>query len=123
MINDVLDFSKIEAGKLTLDPVEFNPREVVEEAVRGVAILADERKLELLVDIADDMPEAVIGDAGRVRQVLLNLVSNAIKFTVQGEVVVTAKLDDSTPSRFHSRSCSTSASRTAASAFRRTSSA
>jgi signal transduction histidine kinase/CheY-like chemotaxis protein/ligand-binding sensor domain-containing protein len=92
VINDVLDFSKIEAGKLTLDPVEFNPREVIEEAVRSVAILADERKLELLVDVADDMPEAVIGDAGRMRQVLLNLVSNAIKFTVQGEVVVTATL-------------------------------
>ena len=98
VINDVLDFSKIEAGKLTLDPVEFNPREVVEETVRSVAILADEHKLELLVDISDDMPDAVIGDAGRMRQVLLNLVSNAIKFTVQGEVVVTAKLADSQPS-------------------------
>lgn len=94
VINDVLDFSKIEAGRLALDPVEFNPRETIEEAVRSLAILADERKLELLVDIADDMPEAVIGDAGRMRQVLLNLVSNAIKFTVQGEVVVTATLLD-----------------------------
>ena len=129
VINDVLDFSKIEAGKLTLDPVEFNPREVIEEAVRSVAILADERKLELLVDIADDMPEAVIGDAGRMRQVLLNLVSNAIKFTVQGEVVVTARLRArATAGRSRravdrSRSCCTSASPTAASAFRRTSSA
>jgi signal transduction histidine kinase/DNA-binding response OmpR family regulator/streptogramin lyase len=97
VINDVLDFSKIEAGKLTLDPVEFNPREVVEETVRSVATLADERKLELLVDISDDMPDAVIGDAGRMRQVLLNLVSNAIKFTVQGEVVVTARLEAFNP--------------------------
>jgi signal transduction histidine kinase/ligand-binding sensor domain-containing protein/DNA-binding response OmpR family regulator len=93
VINDVLDFSKIEAGKLALDPVEFNPREVVEDTARSVAILADERKLELLVDIDDDMPEAVIGDAGRMRQVLLNLVSNAIKFTVHGEVVVTARVE------------------------------
>ena len=92
VINDVLDFSKIEAGKLTLDPVEFSPREIIEEAVRSVAILADERRLELLVDVADDMPDAVIGDAGRMRQVLLNLVSNAIKFTTQGEVVITARL-------------------------------
>jgi CheY-like chemotaxis protein len=92
VINDVLDFSKIEAGKLTLDPVEFSPREMIEEAVRSVAILADERKLELMVDVADDMPDAVIGDAGRMRQVLLNLVSNAIKFTTEGEVVVTARL-------------------------------
>jgi signal transduction histidine kinase/ligand-binding sensor domain-containing protein/DNA-binding response OmpR family regulator len=87
VINDVLDFSKIEAGKFTLSASEFSPRELVEEAVRSVAVIAHEKGLELIVDVSLDVPDAMVGDEGRLRQVLLNLLGNAIKFTERGEVV------------------------------------
>jgi CheY-like chemotaxis protein len=88
VINDVLDFSKIEAGKLELDPLEFDLRSTVGDALRALALRAHEKGLELACDIAADVPDALVGDAGRLRQVLLNLVGNAIKFTERGEVVL-----------------------------------
>ncbi|HZE80025.1 MAG TPA: ATP-binding protein, partial [Candidatus Polarisedimenticolia bacterium] len=88
VINDILDFSKIEARKLDLDMVEFDLRQVVEEALRTVAVAAHKKGLELACDIESDSPASLVGDPGRLRQVILNLVNNAIKFTEAGEVVL-----------------------------------
>lgn len=86
VINDVLDFSKIEAGKLDLETLDFNLRNLLEETLRPLAVRADEKRIELLCDIAPEVPELVQGDCSRIRQVVLNLVGNAIKFTQLGEV-------------------------------------
>jgi len=88
LINDVLDFSKIEAGKLELEKLPFELREHVGDTLKLLAARASQKGLELALDVAADVPEVVIGDAGRLRQVLLNLLGNAIKFTHEGEVVV-----------------------------------
>jgi len=88
IINDVLDFSKIESGKVELESIDFDPREIVEDTVASLAANASGKGLELLVDISKTIPQRVVGDPGRVRQVLSNLIGNAIKFTAQGEVVV-----------------------------------
>jgi len=89
VINDVLDFSKIEAGMLDLNLVEFQPRENIEETIRVLALSAHQKGLELICDIDRSLPAILVGDALRIRQVLVNLISNAIKFTQRGEVVVT----------------------------------
>jgi two-component system sensor histidine kinase/response regulator len=91
VINDILDYSKIEAGKLDLDPVEFRLRSVLEDTLKTLALRAHRKGLELTCDIDLEMPERVVGDAGRLRQVLINLVGNAIKFTEKGEVIVCAR--------------------------------
>ena len=93
VINDILDFSKIEAGRIELDNVEFDLRECLELALKAVAVRADEKGLELLCEVAPHVPEVVKGDPGRLRQVIINLVGNAIKFTEVGEVAVHAELD------------------------------
>jgi two-component system, sensor histidine kinase and response regulator len=87
-INDILDFSKIEAGKLSLEQVDFDLRDAIEEVIELVAERAHEKNLELVCNIPTDVPTAVQGDPYRLRQVLINLIGNAIKFTDQGEVVV-----------------------------------
>ena len=94
VINDILDFSKIEAGKMELELLDFNLRDCVEETLKTLAFRADEKKLELVCEIAPEVPELVRGDSGRLRQILLNLVGNAIKFTHHGEVAVTVSIDD-----------------------------
>jgi signal transduction histidine kinase/CheY-like chemotaxis protein len=86
VINDILDFSKIEAGKLDLDSIPVNLHELIEETMRLLAFRAHEKGLELLCDIQPEVPEQVIGDPTRLRQVVLNLTGNAIKFTDRGEV-------------------------------------
>jgi len=88
IVNDVLDFSKIEARKLALDRVPFPLRDTVEDLLRTIGVRAQQRGLELACEIRADVPDVLIGDAGRLKQVLTNLVGNAIKFTEQGEVVV-----------------------------------
>jgi PAS domain S-box-containing protein len=88
ILNDILDFSKIEARKLHLDPVPFHLRDIVGDTVRALAFRAQQKIVELACHISRDVPEYVIGDPGRLRQVIVNLVGNAIKFTTQGEVVV-----------------------------------
>jgi two-component system, sensor histidine kinase and response regulator len=93
VINDILDYSKIEAGKIELETINFNLRNCVEQALKTFALLAHEKKLELLCEIAADVPEMLDGDPGRMRQILLNLVSNAIKFTSHGEVAVRVAID------------------------------
>ncbi len=90
LLNDVLDFSKIEAGKLELDPAVFDLRETVDHALRGLAEQARGKDLELAAVIAEEIPERLVGDGGRLRQVIVNLVSNAIKFTDAGEVSLEA---------------------------------
>jgi two-component system, sensor histidine kinase and response regulator len=88
IVNDILDFSKIEAGRMELDSVPFSLRDTIEEALGSVAVRAHQKGLELLCDVASDVPDRLIGDAGRVRQVLLNLLGNAVKFTESGEVAL-----------------------------------
>ncbi|HEV2197890.1 MAG TPA: response regulator [Candidatus Acidoferrum sp.] len=88
VINDILDFSKIEAGKIDLESVDFDVRDGLESALKTLAVRADEKGLELLCEVAPEVPEIARGDITRLRQVLLNLVGNAIKFTNEGEVAV-----------------------------------
>jgi two-component system, sensor histidine kinase and response regulator len=88
VINDILDFSKIEAGKLDLDLIPFDLAETIEESLRALAFRAHEKGLELACDIDPHIPSHLIGDPVRIRQILLNLVNNAIKFTAAGEVEV-----------------------------------
>ncbi len=96
IINDLLDFSKIQAGKLELAPADFGLRAAVGDTVRALAMRAHSKGLELVCHVQPDVPDALVGDAGRLRQILLNLVSNAVKFTDQGEVVVGVSLDKET---------------------------
>lgn len=91
VINDILDFSKIEARKLELDPHEFSVHSLVRHATRALSLRAVEKELELVCDIAADVPDRVVGDALRLQQVLTNLLGNAIKFTAQGEVVLSVE--------------------------------
>lgn len=93
VINDILDFSKIEAGKIDLEAIEFSLRDFLETALKTMALRADEKGLELLCEIAPDVPEVVKGDSARLRQVIVNLLGNAIKFTSQGEVAVRVSVD------------------------------
>ncbi|MFF9819302.1 response regulator [Streptomyces sp. NPDC014006] len=97
LINDILDLSKLEAGKLELDEVAFNPQALVEEVISLVAQTPQAQGLELLSDYSPDLPVMVLGDAGRLRQVLLNLTSNAVKFTESGEVVLRLRPDPGPP--------------------------
>ena len=92
IINDILDFSKIEAGKLQLDNFEFNLHDALAETVRGMALRAHQKKLEIAYSIDPNIPAYVVGDAGRLHQTLVNLIANSVKFTEQGEVVVRARL-------------------------------
>ncbi|MDH3394138.1 MAG: response regulator, partial [Desulfobulbaceae bacterium] len=87
IINDILDFSKIEAGKLELDFTPFSLRDMLDEALRILAIKANEKGLELIYHVLDDVPDGLVGDSGRLRQIFVNLIGNALKFTHQGEVV------------------------------------
>src|SRR5262249_42603081 len=95
VINNILDFSKIEAGKLDVDPVEFNVRDVLADAVKMLAARAQQKGLELVFHVQPTVPEWLRGDSMRLRQILVNLVGNAIKFTEQGEIVVRAVLHSS----------------------------
>jgi two-component system sensor histidine kinase/response regulator len=88
VINDVLDFSKVEAGKLQLEPIEFQLRETLGEALAPLAFRAQQKGLELNYRVPPGLPEIIIGDPGRLRQIITNLVGNAIKFTERGEIFV-----------------------------------
>ena len=99
VINDILDFSKIEAGKLDLDEIEFAIRDSLEETLKLLALRAHEKGLELICDFAPEVPEAVIGDPTRLRQIIINLVGNALKFTARGEVVLRVALKSKTEER------------------------
>jgi two-component system sensor histidine kinase/response regulator len=103
VINDILDFSKIEAGKVDLEEVDFDFRECIEGTLKTLALRADEKGLELLCDVSSQIPEIVIGDSGRLRQILLNLIGNALKFTCAGEIALAVQLDliEDTASTLH----------------------
>ena len=92
IINDILDFSKIEAGMLTLESIPFNLRQLMQETTRAHAMRAQSSGLELVLDLDPALPQTMLGDPGRLRQVLTNLTGNAIKFTPRGEVIVSARL-------------------------------
>ena len=91
VINDILDFSKIEAGKLELDPGPLDLRDCLGDAMRTLGLRAHQKGLELAFDTPLEVPDALIGDGGRLRQILVNLVGNAVKFTERGEVLVTVE--------------------------------
>jgi len=92
LVNDLLDISKIEAGKLELERIAFDPRELVQDALRVVALPAERKGVALRTDIEPALPRALVGDPARLRQVLLNLLSNAVKFTPKGEVAVVLRV-------------------------------
>jgi signal transduction histidine kinase/AmiR/NasT family two-component response regulator len=88
IINDILDFSKIEAGKFDLETVDFDLRESLGETMQVLSFRAHQKNLELIYEVSPEVPEALCGDAGRIRQILVNLVGNAIKFTESGEIAI-----------------------------------
>ena len=92
IIDDILDFSKIESGKLDLDPIEFHLADAVAETMKALALRAHKKGLEIAYEIAPEVPDNLVGDPGRLRQILTNLVGNAIKFTEQGEVITRVAL-------------------------------
>ena len=93
VINDILDFSKIEAGMIDMEAIEFNLRDCSEEALKTFVLQAAAKDLELLCDITPEVPEIVRGDPGRLRQIIVNLVGNAIKFTIRGEVALRVEVE------------------------------
>jgi two-component system sensor histidine kinase/response regulator len=94
IINDVLDFSKIEAGKMELELIPFDLRESLGETMMALSFRAHQKGLELVYEVQPEVPEALLGDPGRIRQVLINLVGNAIKFTEHGEIFVRVDVDE-----------------------------
>jgi len=96
LINDILDFSKIEAGKLDLEPIDFSLRDSLEDTMKTLAMRAHKKGLELACHIPPDVPDTLVGDPGRLRQLVVNLSGNAIKFTEQGEVVVDVAVESQT---------------------------
>lgn len=94
IINDILDFSKIEAGKLKLENIDFNLRRCLEDSIRTFRLHAGKKGLELILYISEDVPVSLIGDSGRVRQIVLNLLSNSMKFTDQGEIVLSVAVEE-----------------------------
>jgi PAS domain S-box-containing protein len=93
LLNDILDISKIEAGRLELEPIEFSLRSSISETLKTLAVRAHAKGLELIYHVEPDVPDSLIGDAGRLRQIVVNLVGNAIKFTERGEVALHVNLE------------------------------
>ena len=94
VINDILDFSKIEAGKLELEEIPFDLRIMIEGVANGFAYSAEQKGLEIISFLSPDVPSRLIGDPGRLRQILVNLTGNALKFTQKGEIYIKAELDE-----------------------------
>jgi two-component system sensor histidine kinase/response regulator len=88
LLNDILDFSKIEAGKLSLDPQPFGLQQMITDCMKALSLRAHQKGLELAFEVAPEVPEQMVGDSGRLRQIIMNLTGNAIKFTQHGEVVL-----------------------------------
>jgi PAS domain S-box-containing protein len=97
LINDILDFSRVEAGRLEFESIDFNLRDCVETAAKAMAQRAQEKGLELNIHIENDVPKALVGDPSRLRQIIVNLVGNALKFTEQGEVTVDIRQESNDP--------------------------
>jgi PAS domain S-box-containing protein len=96
LINDILDYSKIEAVKLEIDAVDFNLGDNLGDTMKTLSLRAHQKNLELAYDLQRDVPDAIVGDPGRLRQIIVNLVGNAIKFTERGEVIVYVQVDSRT---------------------------
>ena len=96
IINDILDFSKIEAGTLDMESIPFELRESLGEAMKALSFRAHQKGLELIYDVQPDVPEALVGDPGRIRQIILNLVGNSMKFTEHGEIFVLVEKESET---------------------------
>jgi len=96
LINDILDFSKIESGKIALEHIDFSLRETLSEALKNLGVRAHKKGLELTVDIYSDIPDTLTGDPGHLRQIVVNLIGNAIKFTEHGEVNLTVTQESET---------------------------
>ena len=101
VINDILDFSKIEAGKFELEPIEFDLREILSLTLKALRLRADEKGLLVHCNIPPDIPRVLVGDPGRLQQIMINLVGNAIKFTDQGEVAVNVEKSPDQASWLH----------------------
>jgi len=99
LINDILDFSKMEAGKLQLDPIEFKLRPTLDRMFSSLGVRAQRKGLELTANILPDVPENLVGDPDRLRQIILNLADNAIKFTEKGDIIVHVQSDLDLPNR------------------------
>ncbi len=99
IINDILDFSKIEAGKLELERIAFNLREVIGDSLKSLSPRAFQKNIELVQWVDEDLPEVFMGDPGRIRQIVVNLVGNAIKFTENGDVIVRVMKDNQNPTK------------------------
>lgn len=93
IINDILDFSKVEAGRLDLEPIDFKLRDSLGETIKTLALRAHQKELELIYWIDSEVPDSLVGDPGRLRQILLNLIGNSIKFTEHGEVMLSVTLE------------------------------
>jgi two-component system, sensor histidine kinase and response regulator len=94
VINDILDFSKIEAGKLEIESIPFDLRESLGETMRALGFRAHQKGLELVYEVQPDVPEAILGDPGRIRQILVNLIGNSIKFTEHGEILLSVTQEE-----------------------------
>jgi PAS domain S-box-containing protein len=97
VINDILDFSKIEAGKLEIESIPFDLRESLGETMKALGYRAHQKGLELIYEVQSEVPEAVLGDPGRIRQIVVNLVGNSIKFTERGEIVLSVTQEGESP--------------------------
>lgn len=102
IINDILDFSKIESGKLDLEPIQFDLMTLVEDVAELLAVKAKEKAIELIVRYVPGTPHFLVGDPGRIRQIINNLAGNAIKFTEKGHVLITVEAEESVPENEHS---------------------
>jgi PAS domain S-box-containing protein len=100
VIRDILDFSKIEAGKLSLETIAFSPRETVGHALKVLGMVADDKGLELACHVRPEVPETLMGDPYRLRQIVFNLVGNALKFTQRGEVIVRIEVESRSEAGF-----------------------
>jgi signal transduction histidine kinase/CheY-like chemotaxis protein/HPt (histidine-containing phosphotransfer) domain-containing protein len=105
LVNDILDFSKIEAGRMQLDSIPFSLSDTIGNTIRTLAVKAAEKGLQINSDVRDDVPDGVIGDPGRLRQILFNLIGNAIKFTHVGGVEVTVNADTPAEGRVELHFC------------------
>jgi len=96
LINDILDFSKIEAGKLDLESIDFNLRDAFEDVISAQSMRAHQKGLELSCHVPPEVPDGLVGDPARLKQIVVNLVGNAVKFTSDGEVVVRVEVESNT---------------------------
>ncbi|MDX1975925.1 MAG: ATP-binding protein [Rickettsiales bacterium] len=103
LLNDILDFSKIEAGALVLENIPYNPKEVMQQTVQLLTMNVGKKGIELFLEIDDDIPTHIMGDSGRMRQIITNLVGNSIKFTHQGYVRLSARLTEPNHDHLHIR--------------------